>query len=94
MPAKKNQKIQLLYLDTDMAQLQELFWFETLEKIVVHGNIFAKKAREHLKANSIIEFPQILEKLLLPLETSLEEVKAEQIRMIEFLESYEKYVQK
>jgi len=91
---KKNQKIQLLYLDTDMAQLQELFWFETLEKIVIQGNIFAKKAREHLKANSIIEFPQILEKLLLPLETSLEEVKAEQIRMIEFLESYEKYVQK
>lgn len=89
---KKKQKIKIIDLDTDMAGLQELFWFETLEKALAQGKTFAKKARESLKANSIIEFPHILEKLLLPLETSLEEVQRERIRMIEFLQNYEEPV--
>ncbi len=91
---KKKQKIQIIHLDTDVAELQELFWFETLPKALAQGKTFAKKARKSLKATSIIEFPHILEKILIPLETSLEEVQRERIRMIEFLQSYQKFVEK
>jgi hypothetical protein len=82
------------YTKTDISlamlipRLQELFWYESVYEISETIFHHINSARKNLHALDIIKYPEVFEKLLIPLETSAKQAIHQSKNAADFLQTY------
>ncbi len=75
-------------IDIALPKLQEIFWYNIINEVcdIIHYHI--TKARESYKKISLIKHPEILERMLMPLEEATKKAGLESKSAISFIKTY------